>query len=445
MSFLNLKHSIGTRLFVIAFLTLVLLIPSFLIQNLISERENRRDSVADEISQKWGNEQVIAGPLISVPYRHPAISDDKAEQTLRYAHFLPENLNIHGSITPEERYRSIYKVIVYSSNLSISGNFPSMNFNSLNVASEDFLLEDAFVSLGISDMTGIKDVINIHWNNKEYFANPGIESNDVLESGVSISPDLDAGDEYHFEFEINLNGSSGLLFSPLGEQTHVEISSDWPHPSFTGHFLPIDREVNSSGFNATWKVLHLNRNFPQQWLGANQEISNSAFGVDLLLSVDEYQKTMRTAKYSIMFIALTFLTFFMIELLSKKVIHPLQYLLIGLALLIFYTLLLSISEYLVFKVAYLLASATIILLITIYSYSVLSDKLKTGIIFGALVTLYGYLYILMQMQDYALLMGSFGLFIVLALVMYLTRNIDWFEIMSHQNRDARKSNTHSGL
>lgn len=183
-------------------------------------------------------------------------------------------------------------------------------------------------------------------------------------------------------------------------------------------------------------MLHLNRNYPQQWLGSNKEVSNSTFGVDLLLSVDEYQKTMRTAKYAIMFISLTFLTFFMIELLSQNIIHPVQYLLIGFALLIFYILLLSISEYMLFKFAYLIASGAIIGMITIYSYGVLSDKLKSAIIFGVLIVLYGYLYILLQLQDFALLLGSLGLFAVLAIVMYLTRNINWFDIMSNQNKDA---------
>lgn len=186
-------------------------------------------------------------------------------------------------------------------------------------------------------------------------------------------------------------------------------------------------------------MLHLNRNYPQQWLGSNKEVSNSTFGVDLLLSVDEYQKTMRTAKYAIMFISLTFLTFFMIELLSQNIIHPVQYLLIGFALLIFYILLLSISEYMLFKFAYLIASGAIIGMITIYSYGVLSDKLKSAIIFGVLIVLYGYLYILLQLQDFALLLGSLGLFAVLAIVMYLTRNINWFEIMSNQNKDAINS------
>lgn len=432
----NLKHSIGTRLIIIGGLSLVLLIPSLLIQNLISERELRRDSVVNEISQKWGNEQVIIGPVLSIPYKHYYKSDDEVSHTIRYAHFLPEILNVQGSITPEARYRSIYEVIVYNSKLSVSGSFPAIDLTGFNIPPKDFLPEDAFVSVGISDMTGIKEFVKINWGDEEYIANPGIETKDVLESGISISPAFEAGKEYRFQFEMNVNGSSELLFSPVGKETNVKLSSDWPNPSFNGSFLPADREVTEAGFTSEWSVLNLNRNFPQQWLGAHEEVSNTTFGIELLLGVNEYQKTMRTAKYAIMFISLTFLTFFMIELLSKKVIHPVQYLLIGFALLIFYTLLLSISEYVVFEAAYLVASAAVILLITIYSYSVLADKLKAIVILGVLTILYGYLYILLQLQDYALLMGSIGLFIVLAIVMYLTRNINWFEIMNMPNREV---------
>ncbi|MTI89157.1 MAG: cell envelope integrity protein CreD [Balneolaceae bacterium] len=440
----KLKHSIGIRLSIVAFLTLIFLIPSVLIQELIREREHRRDSVADEISQKWGNEQAVIGPMISIPYRHYYNNDEKegkVEHTIRYAHFLPDDLSIRSVIDPEVRYRGIYKAIVYNSALSISGSFPSIDLDGLSIPREDFLVEDAFVSVGISDMTGIKEVVAINWNGEEYAANPGIASNDAVASGISISPDIETGRAYSFDLELSLNGSSALRFSPVGKQTQVELSSGWPNPSFSGNFLPVDREVSPSGFNAEWKVLHLNRNFPQQWTGPNHEVSTTTFGVDLLLAVDAYQKTMRTAKYAIMFIALTFLTFFMIELLNRKVIHPIQYLLIGFALLIFYTLLLSLSEYIVFGLAYLIASAAIISLITIYSYSMLKDTAKTGMIAGVLIILYGYLYILLQLQDYALLLGSIGLFSVLALVMYLTRNINWFEVMS---RNQNEENSNSG-
>ena len=234
-----------------------------------------------------------------------------------------------------------------------------------------------------------------------------------------------------------MNGSDGLFFIPVGKETKVELSSPWSNPSFTGSFLPNERQIDSDGFTAEWKILHLNRNFPQQWKGAHYKIDHSFFGVKLRLAVDDYQKIMRTAKYAIMFITLTFLTFFMIELLGKKVIHPIQYILIGFALLIFYTLLLSISEYLTFKFAYLLAGAAIILLISLYTKTVLNSTLQTITIAGVLVLLYGYLYVILQLQDFALLMGSIGLFIVLAVVMYLTRKVDWFTIMSNRQLNEK--------
>ncbi len=426
----NIKQSLGLRLVIIGILTLVLLIPALLIQNLIYERENRRDSVAHEISQKWGQEQVIIGPVISIPYTHYFTTEGKSEQTIRYAHFLPEELEMSGTIEPEIRYRGIYKAIVYNSELSVSGHFPSLDLQNLNIPAEDLMMEDAFVSVGISDMTGIKDFINISWDEDQFQANPGVISNDILASGISISPEIDPTAEHTFDFQLNLNGSSSLKFAPVGKETGVQLQAEWSNPSFIGNFLPVEREVNESDFSANWEVLHLNRNYPQQWQGPKPEVANSSFGVELLLGVDEYQKTMRTAKYAIMFISLTFLTFFMIELLARKQIHPVQYILIGFALLIFYTLLLSISEYLLFKFAYLIAAVAIIGLITVYSFRVLGDAWKTGIVSGILVLLYGYLYILLQLQDYALLMGSIGLFVVLAMVMYLTRHIDWFEVMN---------------
>lgn len=434
----NIKQSLGLRLVIIGILTLVLLIPALLIQNLIYERENRRDSVAQEISQKWGQEQVIIGPVISIPYTHYFTTEGKSEQTIRYAHFLPEELAMSGTIKPEIRYRGIYKAIVYNSELSVSGYFPSLDLQNLNIPAEDLMVEDAFVSIGVSDMTGIKDFINISWDDDQLQANPGVTSNDILASGISISPTIDPTEEHTFDFQLNLNGSSSLKFAPVGKETNVQLEAEWSNPSFIGNFLPVEREVNETEFRANWEVLHLNRNYPQQWQGPKQEVANSSFGVELLLGVDEYQKTMRTAKYAIMFISLTFLTFFMIELLARKQIHPVQYSLIGFALLIFYTLLLSISEYLLFKFAYLIAAIAIIGLITVYSFRVLGDAWKTGIVSGILILLYGYLYILLQLQDYALLMGSIGLFVVLAMVMYLTRHIDWFEVMNTQSTDNNR-------
>jgi len=426
----KLKNSVGLRLAIIGFLSLVLLIPAALIQGLISEREQRRDSAVFEVSDKWGERQIIAGPILTVPYKN-LIKDEKGNllSVIEYAHFLPENLTINAELFPELRYRGIYEVILYNSKLQIRGNFLPPSFNQFSIAPENILWKDASIALGLSDLKGIRNVVKIKWNEDELTANAGVDSKDVLEIGISVKPKVTtAAENFTFAVDLDLNGSGEIGFAPVGKETGVMVASKWGNPSFMGEFLPSRRQVQPDQFNAEWKVLHLNRNYPQQWLGSQHKIIESGFGVRLLLPIDEYQKTMRTAKYAIMFIALTFLTFFLTEVLNKKIIHPIQYILIGLALILFYTLLLSFSEHVRFNSAYLLASAAIVALITAYTKSVLSNNMATAIIAGILIILYGFLYIILQLQDYALLLGSLGLFIILAIVMYVTRKIDWFAI-----------------
>jgi len=426
----KLKNSVGLRLIIIGVLSLVLLIPALMIQGLITEREQRRDSAVFEVSYKWGRPQAIAGPILTVPYKK-LIKDekDKLAPVIEHAHFLPERLSINVELFPEVRYRGIYEVILYNSKLQLRGNFAPLDFNQFSVLAENILWKDSFLALGLGDLKGIREAVKIKFNDAEFIANPGIESKDVLEIGISVEPKLSAPNErYEFAIDLDLNGSGNISFVPVGKETEVKISSQWGNPSFGGEFLPVERQVQSNHFNAAWKVLHLNRNYPQQWLGSRHKIMESSFGVELLLPIDEYQKTMRTAKYAIMFIALTFLAFFLTEVLNKKVIHPIQYILIGLALILFYTLLLSFSEHIKFNSAYLLSSLAIIALVTAYTKSVLSNNLATAIIAGILIVLYGFLYIILQLQDYALLLGSVGLFIILAIVMYVTRKIDWFAI-----------------
>ena len=439
---IHLKNSLGLRLIIIGGLSLLLFPPSLFIQELISEREQRRDSVISEISEKWGNEQVVAGPILSIPYHYYLADSQTSDPITRYVHFLPETLAVTGYIKPEVRYRSIYEAVLYNSKLTISGRFAEPEVATLGIPAEDLQLDEAFVSIGISDMTGIRRAIDITWNGAQYSAEPGIPSKDVLNSGVSASTLINEGADNTFSFDLNLNGSKGLSFSPVGETTTVAIESDWANPSFKGSFLPTNRDMGADGFYSEWNILHLNRNFPQQWKGKNDEVLTSYFGVELLLPVDGYHKTMRTAKYAIMFIGLTFLTFFMIELLSAKSIHPVQYLLIGFALLIFYTLLLSLSEYISFGWAYLSAAVAIVGLITGYSFLMIADRAKTAIVSCILIALYSYLYVLLQLQDFALLLGSVGLFVVLSSVMFLTRNIDWFDIMDGRSPEVTHESSH---
>ena len=216
------------------------------------------------------------------------------------------------------------------------------------------------------------------------------------------------------------------------------MKSKWNNPSFIGKFLPSSREVTASGFNAKWSVNNFNRNYPQEWYNDKYDLYSSSFGVKLLIPVDEYQKTMRTSKYGIMIILLTFISFFMIEIFNKKVLHPIQYLLIGLALLIFYSILLSLSEYILFQYSYLIAALLVVGLISLYTSSIYVNK-KLGITIGAfLIVFYGFMYIILQMQDYSLLLGNIALFIILAVIMFLTRKINWYEVLSSKKDNERR-------
>jgi inner membrane protein len=439
MSKLDLRNSVGARVVIIVVLTMLLLIPLLMIRELISERQQRRDTVASEISRNWGEKQVLIGPVLTIPFKFRTFNDQKEAVEYTYAaHFLPERLEINGNIVPEIRNRGIFDVIVYNSRLDVSASFNPPSFDDLDVNPEDVMWDKASLSFGISDMKGVRDPINFQWNDEQIEATPGIPSRDLFSSGISIPvKDADGSTGYTFTTKLNLNGSSELLFSPVGKETRVNLSSDWQNPSFTGDYLPVERQLDADGFKADWRVLHVSRGFPQQWVGSRYAVDESLFGVSLLLPVNQYQKTMRTVKYALMFITLTFLTFFVIEILSARPIHPIQYLLVGLALLIFYTLLLSLSEYIAFGYAYLIASAAIVALITAYSTSFLESRLRAAIVAMVLIILYGYLYIVLQLQDYALLMGSLVLFIALALTMYLTRKIDWFSVLNYRKVDDR--------
>lgn len=433
------KQSITVRLATIGILILLLLIPVSMVESLIREREFRQEEAIQEVSSKWGHQQTITGLVLTVPYKtYEKVFEGenttkfKMVESRAYAHFLPDQLNINGDISPEKRYRGIYEVIVYNSKINLTGNFTTPSFEEWKIEPANILWEDAFLSLGLSDLRSIQENISVQWNDKQYFFNPGVESNDVIDNGISTrlklsNPDSLTG-KYNFSLHLNFNGSSSLNFIPLGKVTKVNIHSKWQNPSFDGAFLPDTRTITADGFTAQWEVLHLNRPYPQSFRGVSKGIIDSSFGVNLIVPVDEYQKSMRSAKYAVMFITLTFLIFFFVQILNGVKIHPIQYLIVGLALCIFYTLLIALSEHIPFNYSYLISSIGIIGLITLYSQSIFHSKLLTRLICGILIILYLFIYSIIQMEDYALLMGSIGLFIVLAAIMYLSRKIDWYAI-----------------
>ena len=433
-----LKNSITIRLLTIGILILLLLIPVSMVQELIRERKYRQEGAISEVSAKWGKAQTLIGLVLTVPYNaYTKVYDDdndkyKLVQSREYAHFLPDQLIIEGEVFPEMRYRGIYEIIVYNSKLNLMGAFVNPNFEEWKIDEENIIWSDAFVSLGLSDLRGIQENASFNWNGKQYDFNPGIESGDVISNGIScripIQPTDTSSTDWKFSLDLNFNGSSSLNFIPIGKSTSVSIKSAWKSPSFDGAFLPDSREINKDGFTAKWDVLHLNRPYPQSFRGATQGVFQSSFGVNLIVPIDEYQKSMRSAKYAAMFITLTFLLFFFVQILNHVRIHPIQYIIVGLALCVFYTLLIALSEHLSFQISYLISSVSIIVMITLYAHSIAKNRRLTKVIGLILMLLYLFIYSIIQMQDYALLMGSIGLFIVLATIMYLSRKIDWYAI-----------------
>ncbi len=444
------RRSVTLKLLTIGLLILILLIPATMIQSLIRERENLRDTAIREVSSKWGLNQTVAGPVISVPYTTIDVgTDGKTFSRSGFAHFLPDFVEVNGDIEPQQRYRGIYVVVLYNTQLATKGHFGVLNAAALQVPEDDLRWEDALFTIGISDMAGVQSSIDLKLNDQIYSFGPGTVTADIFDSGASVPIDLsERADRMDFSYHLDLNGSSDLFFTPFGKESQVSLRAPWSNPSFEGAFLPDEREVTDEGFTAHWQVLQLNRNYPQQGEGAyinksrtnkvdsyssyngNDEVrrSSNAFGLRLLLPIDEYHKTMRTAKYAALFIFITFLTFFFIEVLNRKRLHPIQYILVGAALILFYVLLLSIAEHLNFDKAYWISCAITLVLITLYSTFALKNQKLSWLIGGLLLLLYGFFYSILQMQDYALLMGSLGLLIMLATIMYLTRNIDWYAL-----------------
>lgn len=422
------SQSITLKAVIIGFLTLLMLIPGSMIQGLIQERQARSQETIAKINAKWSNSQTINGPVLVIPYQKK--TTDSKNNVVTETHTLtltPEKLSIKSTLIPEERHYGIYKSILYKSNLLISGNFKptdSLQFDGIPQ------WQSAYLRLGITDLRGISNNIDFVLNGKHFGASTG-GGNDFLGEGLIIplknTDFLPSNQPISFNSNLDLKGSSDINFIPIARTTNVEVSGQWKSPGFIGSFTP-EYTLNNDGFKADWKVLHFNRNIPEAWVDKYDSVNEDlSFGVNLVNTVDHYQLNMRSAKYSLMFIALTFVVFFFVELLTKRKIHPIQYLLVGIALILFYSLLLSLSEQLNFGLAYLLAGIATIGLIVVFAHKIFKNGKQTGILALILTILYIYLYVILQLEDVALLIGSIGLFIILAIIMFLTQKIKWYK------------------
>lgn len=440
-----LKNSITARMFVIGFLSLILLIPLFMVQDLIQERARRQQSVVSEINDKWGEQVTIYGPVLKLPnrsYQEKHITNSQKEvitesvEVVKYLYIFPEELNIRSNIDPELKKRGIYHTAVYKSKTLINGSFSAIDTQGEDISEENILWNKARIIFKTSNLKGVSDQMNISIEDSSYsFTTKYQEGNTLsqttpelylMESRELKEEDVPRGKKAGFAMEISVNGSSEVAFVPIGKTTNAEIISDWKTTSFTGNFLPYnENKITEEGFDAKWKILDINRPFPQSFNNSLPNLSQYSFGVNFMIPVDEYQKSERATKYGFLVIGLTFLLFFLIQTLSKIPIHPFQYLMIGLGLIMFYTLLISISEHSTFLKAYLIAGISVILLISLYSKSILRGWKFPGFIGVSLIALYSFIFIIIQLESYALLVGSVGLFLILSGVMYISRKIDW--------------------
>lgn len=406
-------------------LVLLLLIPSYFVQNVISEREARQREAFTEVSSKWAGRQNITGPVLVLPYAE-TITGDKGQTTVlkKLAYVLPDNLIIESSVKPEERHRGIFQVMLYSSLVKMRGKFNALPLQQLKIDPSVVLWNEAYICMELGDSKGLKEEIRLSWNDSVVMLNPSAVNNGVMKEGFIASVVVTPDKEIRFSSSIAINGSEQLLFTPVGKETTVRLSSTWPDPSFTGGQLP-DHQITDSGFVATWKSLAHTRNFPQAWKENTYNLQNASFGADLFIPVNGYQKTMRSVKYAILCILLTFAAFFIIETVNKRSVHPFQYGLIGLALILFYTLLLSISEYTGFNTAYIIASTATVGLIAWFVKGLLQSAKLTTVLGVVLVLMYSYIFSILQLQDYSLLLGSIGLFLTLAVIMHFSKKIQW--------------------
>jgi inner membrane protein len=435
---IGLFNSVGFKLALIGLLSLLLLIPASMILGLIREREQRRNETINEVTSIWGNAQTITGPVLTIPYQTiRKTSDKEVVTTTNYAHFLPENLRIEGEIIPEVRNRGIYKVVTYITRLHITGNFGVPDMKSLNIGHVNPEEQSGYLEIGIPDMRGINKDISINWDDSILSVIPGLKTNDISESGIHAIVGITNKKPVGFSFDLDLNGSHSLNFIPLGRETNVRLKSSWTSPSFQGAFLPDNKNINEKGFLANWNILQLNRNFPQQWINDQYTVTESSFGVELITPVDTYQKSERSAKYAILFIGLTFLVFFFAEVMTKTRIHAVNYLLTGFALCIFYSLLTALSEHIPFNAAYFISAATIITMIALFARSLYKKRGVTFTVVSSLIVLYIFLFVILQLIDYSLLFGNIGLVIILGIVMYFSRKIDWYStVKSSKNQQT---------
>lgn len=450
------------KLLTIGGLAILLLIPLVMIDGVITERKNYRDEVIREVARSSTGEQTITGAILAIPYTEKVMKTvwtkdgETTKKTLKeerrhYTEYvLPEEINVSGSIETEERYRGIYKIPVYQATVNMKGYFETPKNIRKKKDNPNITWGTPYIVLGVEDVRGVDRSIHLQVNETMTDFLPGTKTAFVSQGVHALLPTHHRhASRVDFTIDLALQGMKQLLFLPTGKFTQVSLSSQWPHPSFIGRFLPKTRSISEEGFSANWETSLFSSNMEEyfQHCAAGkqcQSFNNNSFGVALYQGVDVYLQAERSVKYALLFIGLTFVAFFLFEVLKGLPIHAVQYGLVGVALALFYFLLISLSEHIAFALAYVIAALVCVGLLGFYVTFVLRNIAK-GLMFSAtLVALYGALYVLIGSEDYALLMGSFLLFGILACVMILTRNVNWYQVESNAHQSLGVNNKAEG-
>lgn len=435
---------VSKRILFLAFLILVMLIPLNMVEGVVRERYARKLQVMAELGEQWGPPQDVSAPVLVIPYdivetRQRSDGTTEAKAVRRHASFLPAESRIAIAASVDKRYRSIYEVPVFTAEATLAGRFAAPDLTAWGVPPDMVRWNEASLAIPLPGARALS-AISLEVNGKALAVEAGFLPYHPAGKGLRAGLGLARPQALEFTLAMTLNGRDSIHILPLGGKSEIEITSAWPHPSFLGTPLPASREITKDGFIAKWSVNHLAAGIPLSWRTGDFNLDPSLMdriGVGLVEPGDVHQQTDRIVKYALLIVALTFGTIFVVGLLKRDRVHLVQYLLIGAALALFYLLLLSLAEQMPFAGAYAIASALDIAIVGIYAGATINRLIGwvTGLLLAAL---HGYMYVLLQMESYALLAGTLGLFVLLIATMFITRRIDWFSIGDDLARTAAR-------
>lgn len=414
-----------TKIIVVGIIAGACFVASMLVLEQVAERRGRHEEAQKEVASSWGNRQEIIGPVLKIDGILKG-----ADNIPGTYYVLPETVRYESRLAPDTLSRGIYTSTVYSAEVGARGSFAAEEI--APVLARFSRVESVRLGVAISDTRGVEKQVSFSSGNTRAAFEPGSGLNVLNGSGLHAAiPVANLRANLPFSFSFALKGSEGVAFAPVGKESIIVVSAPWGTPKFSGAFLPAERSITDADFSAEWRISSFGRSYPQTWQAGEvdfERVLGSTASVELYEYTDFYTKIDRSTKYAILFIAVTFLVLFLFETLGSVRIHPVQYLLVGASLALFYLLLLSFSEHIGFLAAYSVAAGMIALLISLYAARVLGAKGRAAGVFAMLLALYAYLYFVLLLEDYALLFGSLLLFALLATTMYLTRKVNWFEL-----------------